>query len=185
MGLLNAIMAFTEHVSQPFRSIFSPKFDLLWLSIISLGFGGLGVIFEEWFWSPVWTFIFLVLVRLFDVVTAIDLAIYRGGGFETKKLYDTIVSFTFLLIFLGILHNLPKLNAEWGFIEMDQALTLFPKIMYCWVLFNQISSAAKNAALAKRIDGPFANFIIKYIDRNKDAISLVLDEDTKPDDTKG
>lgn len=174
--MYQAIANFSEHISQPFKSIFIPKFDLLTFCLFSLGMGGFVIVFEEWLWSPIWTFIFLVVVRSFDVVTAIDLAVKDGRGFQTKKLYDTIVSFTFLVIFLGILHNLPKLNQEWGIPDIDNALVLFPRFMYCWVLLNQLGSAAKNAALAKRIKGPFANFIIKYVDKNKDLLEVLINE---------
>tara|TARA_R110001632_G_scaffold103533_1_gene212264 strand:+ start:693 stop:1232 length:540 start_codon:yes stop_codon:yes gene_type:complete len=167
------LMNYIQTIPLSLKSLFEPKISLLYVIVLSISMGGIISVFETWVWDPYWTFLFLIGVRVFDIITAIDLSIYRGGSFETKKLKKTLIDCLFLMIFLGILHDLPLINQEYGIAEMDSTLKVFPKILYIYVLLNQIASAAKNAALANRISGKFSEYILKYIDKNKDILDTL------------
>jgi hypothetical protein len=156
-----------EVMEDSLRSLLSPKMDALLSLLIAVG-GGLVIAMENWLWSPLWSLVFLFIVVVFDMITAIDLQIKLGDTFRTSKVLKTVVDFLFLLGFLGILHSMPKVNAIFGAPQADPFLKLFPPAIYIYVLLNQLASAAKNAALAGRLKPPVSDFVIKYIDRHKD-----------------
>lgn len=174
MDWFNSTWGYMDNIAQSAKGLFIPKVDYLLAIVLSISFGGVITFFETWVWHPYWTLIFLVIVKVFDVVTAIDLSIHRGGSFETAKLRKTVIDFTFLLIFLGLLHDLPLINKVYGLPQVHNSLVLFPKVIYIYVLLNQLASAAKNASLAGRIKGKFAEYVIKYVDRKKDIVEVII-----------
>lgn len=122
---------------------------------------------EQWVWSPLWSLMGFTIILLVDFI----LSIIIEGAFNTKKGVKFVMSVVVAWVILGVAHNLPRLNAEFGEGIIDaKVFSLFGTAVYLvWLLFNLLSIVKKSALLGL-IPKPIASFLIRYIDRHKNII---------------
>ena len=122
---------------------------------------------EQWIWSPLWSLLGFTFILLVDFI----LSIIIDGAFNTKKGVKFVMSVVVAWVILGVAHNLPRLNAEFGAGMVDaKVFALFGTVIYLvWLLFNLLSIVKKSALLGL-IPKPIAAFLIRYIDKHKNII---------------
>ena len=135
---------------------------------------------EQWIWSPLWSLLGFTFILLVDFI----LSIIIDGSFNTKKGIKFVMSVVVAWVILGVAHNLPRLNAEFGAGMVDaKVFALFGTVIYIvWLLFNLLSIVKKSALLGL-IPKPIAVFLIKYIDKHKNIIEAA-ESKTDTNDTK-
>lgn len=122
---------------------------------------------NNWVWEPTWSIGIMLVVLLADFLTGTTLSLKNGEGFSTKKATAWGWSVLSTWVLLGIAHNMPRLNREFGFTEIETLIAYIPRALYLYILLIQLGSAIKNAALAGILKGAIADFALKYIDTYK------------------
>ena len=136
---------------------------------------------EMWVWEPFWSLIFLLILVVADTIVAIWIsnkrAIKGKPGFETNKFRKTLFNVLIYTFILGVMHNLPRVNEEFGIVVVQGIINAFPGISYLYMFCILFPSFLKNIVLLGYFDGMLARFIYKYIDTYKNHVSDKLNTD--------
>ena len=152
------------------QSFFKNKFQIEIAMILSISLAWINTFIETYIFFPSWALWILIATLMLDLISAVILSFKRGVGFRTDRFMDSIFKMVFMVILLGIMYNLPKINEVIGLVGVTDTLEYFPRIIYWYLILNTLASAGKNAALAKILPDWIAKFFMRYVDKYKDDV---------------
>lgn len=166
-----AIRSITDLFKDLFRSMFGLKSRMVFFVALFFATTYYFVdFFTLWIWSPYWSFVLLQATLLADMISAIGVSYKRGGGFETRKSFKTILTGLSYTVMLGLIFNLPRVNDEFGFSELTPTISHFGKAVYTFCYTNLALSFLKNVTIIGLIPGPIGKMIYRYIDVYKNDV---------------
>lgn len=124
----------------------------------------------EWIFSPMWALILFWVLILFDFISALSVAYKRGDTFRSNKALKSVKVIVVYTFILGMFHNIPRINDEFGIPEADFIIDKFPGALYIYIFCIVLMSFIKNVVILGLFKGKAANFIYKYIDAYKNTV---------------
>lgn len=124
---------------------------------------------DTWVWSPPYSLIVYFVLLGADFLSGVAVGMkVKKEGFLTAKGQRIFIIFPAHLIILGVLFNAGRINADLGIQQIgDGVFTFGARAFYFYVMGINLISFAKNLALLGMLPPQAAEFLAKYVDKNK------------------
>jgi len=127
---------------------------------------------NEWVWSPAYTLAIYFILLGADFLSGVAVGMkIKKEGFLTAKGQRIFIIFPAHLIILGVLFNAGRINTDIGIKDIPEGLfTGAARGFYFYVMGINLLSFAKNLALLGLMPPKAAEFLAKYVDKNKNIL---------------
>lgn len=127
---------------------------------------------DNWIWSPPYSlFVYFILLGS-DFLSGVAVGMkVKKEGFITAKGQRIFIIFPAHLVILGVLFNAGRINKDLGIQDTPEALfTGAARAFYFYVMGINLISFSKNLALLDMLPPKAAEFLAKYVDKDKNIV---------------